>query len=191
MSKEITWSNELVPVSKLQGYKANPREITKDNLARLKRSLKKYSQVKPLLCDKDYTVIGGNQRLSLFEKGEVWVRVPHRKLTADEVKKMAIVHNNKIGDWDFDKLGSLGFEDDTLVDVFGFDQELINELGFDFDDLDFDDMDEDRVIKKLLVSFPKDVDVEAMTKRITTKLQVETFEEALLILIQRYEDNQS
>lgn len=191
MSNEIKWENKTVKLSELKGYDANPREITKENKNRLKKSLKKFNQVKPLLCDKDLTVIGGNQRLSVLENENVWVRVPSRKLTAEEKKKIAIVHNNKIGDWDFGKMAELEIPDETLVNVFGFDQELVNELGFDFDDLDFDDMDDDRVIKKLLVSFPKNVNVDEFTDSIKKQLQVDTFEEALQILTQRYEDNQS
>lgn len=178
-------------VSELKGYKDNPREITPENKKRLQKSLKKFNQVKPLLVDVDMTVIGGNQRLSVIENELVWVRMPNRALTEEERQKIAIVHNNKIGDWDFGKMAELGIPDEVLVDTFGFDQELVNELGFDFDNLDFDDMEDDKVIKKLIVSFPKNVNVNEMVAQVNQKLGTATFEESLLVLVQRYEDNHS
>ena len=191
MRKELVWSDRQVNVSELKGYKDNPREITPENKKRLQKSLKKFNQVKPLLVDVDMTVIGGNQRLSVIENELVWVRMPNRALTEEERQKIAIVHNNKIGDWDFGKMAELGIPDEVLVDTFGFDQELVNELGFDFDNLDFDDMEDDKVIKKLIVSFPKNVNVIEMVAQVNQKLGTATFEESLLVLVQRYEDNHS
>lgn len=189
MRKELVWADKQVKVSELKGYKDNPREITPENKKRLQKSLKKFNQVKPLLVDVDMTVIGGNQRLSVIENELVWVRMPNRALTEEERQKIAIIHNNKIGDWDFGKMAELGIPDEVLVDTFGFDQELVNELGFDFDNLDFDDMEDDKVIKKLIVSFPKNVNVNEMVAQVNQKLGTATFEESLLVLVQRYEDN--
>jgi len=185
----IIYKDKIVDISELKPYEGNPREMSKENKKRLKNSLEKFGQVKPLLVNKDLTVLGGNQRITQLKNKKVWVRYPSRQLTKDEAKAVMIVHNNKIGDFDFSLLAELGYSDDELVDTFGFDRELVNEMGFDFDDLDFDDMDDDVIIKKLIVSFPKDIDVSKFTSDINEKLQTESFEESLLILIKKYEEN--
>jgi hypothetical protein len=185
----INWTDKIVDYADLKPYEGNPREMTKENRSRLKNSLQKFGQVKPLLVNKDLTILGGNQRITQLKNKKVWVRFPNRQLNKEESKAVLIIHNNKIGDFDFSLLAELGYTDDELVDTFGFDRELVNEMGFDFDDLDFDDMDDDVIIKKLIVSFPKDVDVEQFTKKINDKLGVETFEESLLILTKKYENS--
>lgn len=190
----IEWATEQVPLKKLKGYDKNPREISEANRERLKKSLNEYSQVKALLVDTDYVVLGGNQRLSImktvFGPDEmIWVRKPVRPLTDAERKAIPIAHNVKIGDWDFTKLEGLEIPDDILVDEYGFDREVVNEFGFDFDELDFDDMDDAKVIKKFLIRFETGFDTDAFTEEVCEKLSVTSFEKALLILTKRYENN--
>lgn len=184
----IQWTNKYVAREKLKGFEMNPREITEHNDKLLAGSLEEYGQAKPLLVNNDLTVIAGNQRLRHLPE-QVWIRQPNRNLSVDECKEICILHNNDIGDWDTDKLESLEFGDLALVDEFGFDEEFVGGLGFDFDDLDFDDMDASVVIKKMIVKFPEGEDVQKLTQHAVTLLNVSSFEEALLELITRYNEN--
>lgn len=187
MDNKITWTNSYVSKSKLKHFDYNPRDITDQHKKLLEQSLEDYGQVKPLLVNKDFVVIGGNQRLKVL-KDKVFVRMPDRLLDEKEMRDLCITHNMQIGDWDNNALEDMGFDDLALVDDFGFEEEFVGSLGFDFDDLDFDDMDVSIVIKKLIVKFQDGEDVELLVNNAKALLQKDKFEDVLLELAQRYND---
>lgn len=59
-----------IPLTQLQGWDKNPREITDENFRRLKRDLVKYAMLTPLIVDgRDMkTVLGGNMRLKALRE---------------------------------------------------------------------------------------------------------------------------
>lgn len=61
---------KTIPLTQLQGWDKNPREITDDNFRRLKRDLVKYAMLTPLIVDgRDMkTVLGGNMRLKALRE---------------------------------------------------------------------------------------------------------------------------
>lgn len=189
----LKWKTEKVPLSKLKGYEKNPRKISDASLAILKDSIERFGQVKPIVCNIDYTVIGGNQRLKVLPDGDVYVNIPERELTDDEVKEIVVMLNNKVGDWDIEKLEIMGFDDDILVTQFGLDEELVAGMGFNFDDLNFSDIGGGKIIKKLIVNF-KDYDykdVEEMFTNLKSAHELDTKEEVLLKLFNLYETDNS
>ena len=46
----------------------NPRVMNEQEIERLKNSIKKFGIVEPLVVNKDYTIIGGHQRLKALKE---------------------------------------------------------------------------------------------------------------------------
>lgn len=114
----MKWHTELKKVSELKGYDKNPRKIERDNYDSLMSSIDDLGNFEPLVIDIDGTVIAGNQRLKVaidLKEEEVEVSVPERKLTEDEIKRIAILSNMHKGEWDTDLLQD-EFED-TLKEL--------------------------------------------------------------------------
>ena len=66
----ITWQEKIVPVSDLKPYERNPRRISKEAYERLKNSLKDLGYHQRVICQPDYRVIGGHQRIkAMMELG--------------------------------------------------------------------------------------------------------------------------
>lgn len=123
---DLKWKTVVVDVSKLKLLKNNPRTITEKNFERLKRDINDVGNFRPIICDIDMTVIGGNQRsriLSLREDKTIEVSIPNRKLTDKERKKVILLDNKHRGEDDVDLLANeyedelkeldLGFVDDV------------------------------------------------------------------------------
>lgn len=185
---KINWKNTYVAKSKLKNFQYNPRDISEKNEKLLEESLEYYGQVMPLLVNKDYTVLGGNQRVGKI-KGKVWIRIADRQLNEEESRLACISHNISMGDWDTGKIEELNYGDDELINEFGFDSEFVSSLGFDFDDLDFDDMDNSIVIKKIIIKFPPNEDAGKFASHMVTQMQMLNFEEVLLELVDRYNND--
>ena len=134
----LNWINKEVDVSELKRFDQNPRKIRSSQREILRRSLNTYGQAVPLICDTDYTVLGGNQRLGLI-KGKVLVRVPDRKLTEREQQYINIALNNHIGDWDTEMLLQGPFSKDELEIDFGIDNIILNRFDFGVKEFNLDD----------------------------------------------------
>jgi len=123
MSDKIVWATKVVKISEIKPLERNPRTITSKDYAKLKKDMSSVGNFKPLICDKDLTVLGGNQRLRVLMENikdakEVEVSIPDRLLTEAERKKVIVLDNMHRGDFDMDMLAN-EFED------------ALNELGFD------------------------------------------------------------
>jgi hypothetical protein len=193
---KINWTTEEVDVSKLKGYKNNPRDITESNLELLKESVETYGQVVPLVVNQDYTVLGGNQRIKIMQ-GKVKVQVPDRMLTAQEESELVIILNNKLGEWDFNKIEAMGFDKEVLIQDFGFDPEYIAKQEMSLDDFDFELDDgftdnnagEDKLVKQFVVKF-EGITPEELTAEIEhafVKSNVQSLEDLIKVKAQKYE----
>lgn len=87
----------------------NPRRITDDVLARLKKSIQQFGYVDPLIVNKqNMQVVGGNQRLrAMKELGYTNVSVVFVDLDDSKEKALNVALNKISGEWDFEKLTSL------------------------------------------------------------------------------------
>lgn len=186
----IKWELKQIDVKELKGYKDNPRDISDVADKNLKRSLETFGQAVPLIVDKDLTVIGGNQRMRHL-KGKVWVSVPSRKLSQDEVKKMVVALNQNIGDWDWEKLFDMGWDIEQLALDFGFDTEQLNSVKFSLEDFDFDGFDNDNVIKKIIFNFRREKESLGLIEKAKEKYGTKTPEDILMYLIEEYEKDNS
>lgn len=110
MSK-ITWRTEKRRINDLLPYKSNPRQISKEQLAQLKRSLEKFDYVELVAIQPDNTIIAGHMRVKAmlqlgWGKNEIEVRVPNQQLTDEEAREYLIRSNKNAGEWDYDILAN-------------------------------------------------------------------------------------
>ena len=101
-------------VSQLKKNKANPRQIKGEKLELLKKSVgsfQKMMELRPMIVDEDFVVLGGNMRLAaikalgLKEIPDTWVRQV-TDLTDDEKKEFIIKDNNSFGEYDWDAIAN-------------------------------------------------------------------------------------
>lgn len=197
MNKPI-WNTMVVDASLLKGYSKNPRDITQETQELLKGSLEKFGQVMPLVVNKDFTVLGGNQRLKLIN-GKVSILVPNRQLTETEEAEIVTLLNVKVGDWDWNKIEAMGIDTDVLVSEFNFDKEYVEKNSFDLDSFDFDEdfspefAEDENLIKQILVKFEtiEQEELESLIKLQKQKAGVRSLEELVIHKARKYETNNS
>lgn len=125
----LEWTTVKRKVKDLIPYEYNPRTITDEDKAKLRKSLEKFNLVEIPVIDADDVVIAGHQRIVvLFElergEDEIDVRIPNRKLTEDEFQEYNLRSNILNGDWDFEKIQEF------------FDNIDLEDIGFDLGDFD-------------------------------------------------------
>jgi DNA modification methylase len=96
-------------IGDLSGWDKNPRDASKEDLARLKLQIEGLKQYKPLLVTEDGVVLGGNMRLRVMKEmgvQKVWVSVVH---APDEKTKLeyALSDNDRAGFYLEDRLKDL------------------------------------------------------------------------------------
>ena len=112
----------------------NPRKISKENLERLKKSIKEFGLVDPLVWnERTNRLIGGHQRLKiLMEEGVKEVEVSVVNLPEDKEKALNIALNNPNlqGEWEEEKLVELlkELEEKEISDLTGFEEREIMAL---------------------------------------------------------------
>ena len=88
----------------------NPRAIRKDQLNKLVKSLQEFPEMleaRPIVIDKDGTVLGGNMRLKAAQlAGLDEVPVYVREWDEDKDGQFIIKDNVSFGEWDWDMLGN-------------------------------------------------------------------------------------
>jgi len=147
MTNPLTWTTERRKLSDLVPWPRNPRQIRKDEAARLSESLDTFGQVDTIAIGPNSEVYNGHQRVNVWaaEHGddfEVEVRVASRELSEKEREKLTVfLHRGAAGDWDFDILAN-EFELDELL-----------EWGFEESDFQLDWGEDDN---RDLLGVPKD-----------------------------------
>lgn len=108
---EITWTLRTFQISELTDYAKNPRMLSKEQFAHLKKSMDKFGLIdKPIInADAAHTVIGGHQRLHVLRSEgvravECWY--PSRELDEREVEELNIRLNKNTGSWEMDILAN-------------------------------------------------------------------------------------
>ena len=122
-----------VPVGKLKPAEYNPRRISSHDYESLKRSLKEFGCVDPIIVNQDMTVIGGHQRLkAAAELG--WSEVPCivLDLSEEKAKVLNLALNRISGEWDEYLLrivlAGLSSSDDIDASLSGFSTEEIDRV---------------------------------------------------------------
>jgi ParB-like chromosome segregation protein Spo0J len=129
----------------LKPYTKNPRKISDEEMEKLKRSLKQFGFIDPVIArQEDNMVIGGHQRLAAaIEIGMSKVPVIYLAGLTDNDSKLLNVALNKIsGEWDNDLLLQLlkDLDEDTF-DISGFTEDDLLELEL-MEDAELEDEDE-------------------------------------------------
>jgi len=150
--KPLVWRTEKRRVNDLLPYEKNPRKITDKQMEDLKESLKKFNIVELAACNTDGKIIAGHQRikaLQLLGRGEdtIEVRLPNRKLTAEEFKQYLLISNRSGGSWDWEILAS-DFEIDALLTA-GFDSTDLTNIFDDNLEVTDDNFDEEKELEKI------------------------------------------
>lgn len=101
--------SETRDITSLKPWDKNPRGIKEKDFERLKESIKKRGQYKPLIVTEDGTVLGGNMRLRAYKElgiKDVWVSVVD---APDDKTKIeyALSDNDRVGYYEDEKLAEL------------------------------------------------------------------------------------
>lgn len=126
--------------NKLKPATYNPRQISTKQYKDLKNSITKFGLVDPIIVNKDYTVIGGHQRLKVLNEMDLQdIPCVVLDLSKEEEKELNVRLNKNTGEFDIDILAN-EFDIDELVD-----------WGFKHIDLDIniDKLNEDEQEKKI------------------------------------------
>ncbi len=111
MPIKLEWNQVKKQLRELIPNAQNPRTITKKKLKALEKSLEDLGTFKPIVCDYDGLVLGGNQRVTTFLSKfpadyEVAASVPNRPLTEEERQKVILQDNGNHGEWQMDALAN-------------------------------------------------------------------------------------
>lgn len=139
----------------------NPRVISKEELESLKKSIKKFGYVEPIIINKRTGfVVGGNQRLKVLkELGYDEVDIVEVDLTDEEEKTLNLALNKISGDWDEEKLidilNDIKEQEGDLLEYTGFDEdEVYKYLNIDekniMEDFDFKKENKEIIFKEVL-----------------------------------------
>ena len=142
-----------VDINELISPEYNPRQITDDEMEKLKNSINEFGYIAPIIVNKHNNhIIGGNQRYhALKDMGYDEIDVIFIEETDLNREKTLNIALNKIsGDWDNEKLEELLNElntSDIELILTGFDEFELEGLLFDADE-DLDDEVVDRSIEE-------------------------------------------
>ena len=111
----------------------NPRkklEPEDKEYQKIKKSIEEFGYVEPIIINKDNTIIGGHQRLTILKDlGYEEVEVIQIDIDKTKEKALNIALNKITGEWDYALLGDLLLDLDTQ----NYDLEI---TGFDLDEIE-------------------------------------------------------
>lgn len=151
-------------ILKIASY--NPRKDLKPNdeeYIKIKNSIINFGYVEPIIINKDFTVIGGHQRLKVlkelnYEKIECIVV----DLDKTQEKALNIALNKISGEWNTEKLENLLQEllqENFDVNLTGFDSEEIDNILNEYLDTEEDEFDIDEAINEIQEPITKPGDI--------------------------------
>lgn len=112
----------------------NPRkQLTPEDeeYQKIKRSIKEFGYVDPIIINSDYTIIGGHQRATvLMDLGWTEAECIIVDMDKDKEKALNVALNKITGSWDFDKLAQVfaDLEGKLDAEITGFDHTDIQEM---------------------------------------------------------------
>lgn len=107
----MKYTTSLVPLSKLKPNPNNPRVLKDQKFKQLVKSLEALPSmldVRPIVVDENWTVLGGNMRLRALQELKV-AKVPVTQVTdwtEDQKREFIIKDNLAFGEWDWDVLAN-------------------------------------------------------------------------------------
>ena len=99
---------EYIKIPDLKAAPYNPRKISDTELAKLRKSIKEFGMVDPLIVNADFMVIGGHQRLKAAEaEGMTEVPCVVIDIPKEKEKVLNLALNKISGEWDEEMLANL------------------------------------------------------------------------------------
>lgn len=107
-----------VKIKDLKPAEYNPRQMSDEELEKLKNSIKEFGMVEPIVVNKDLTIIGGHKRVDAAEMLG-WEKVPCIFVNLDKrrEKLLNLALNRIVGSWDESKLVKLVREIQDYPDI--------------------------------------------------------------------------
>ncbi|WP_096636176.1 site-specific DNA-methyltransferase [Clostridium cochlearium] len=141
---------KLINIDELIPYANNARTHSKDQINKLRSSLREFGFINPILIDKDYNILAGHGRvMAAREEGIKEVPCVLVEHLTEAQKKAYILADNRLAmdaGWD-DEMLALELENlkelDFEIDLTGFDAAEIDELFSNIHDKDVQDDDFD------------------------------------------------
>ena len=126
--KTTTTNFQLVPTDKLIPYINNARTHSKEQIAKLRSSIREFGFINPIIIDKNYNVIAGHGRL-LAAKEEGMKKIPcvYVDYLTEAQKKAYILADNRMA-------LDAGWDDELLA----VEMEELQNIGFDLGLTGFD-----------------------------------------------------
>lgn len=161
---KTTTTFQLVPIDKLIPYANNARTHSREQITKLRSSLREFGFINPIIIDKNFNVIAGHGRLSAA-KEENYTEVPcvFVERFTEAQKKAYILADNRMAldaDWDeellaieMEELHNFGFD----LNLTGFDDKEIADLFAVDDEIQEDDFDVDSELEKPCFSQSGDI----------------------------------
>lgn len=161
---QTTTNFQLVPTDKLIPYINNARTHSREQIAKLRSSLREFGFINPIIIDKDFNVIAGHGRLEA-SKAEGMEEVPcvFVEHFTEAQKKAYILADNRMAldaGWDdeilsieMEELQNAGFN----LDLTGFDEKEISDLFAVDEEVQQDDFDVDAELEKPCFSQSGDI----------------------------------
>lgn len=161
---KTTTDFQLVDITKLIPYVNNARTHSKEQITKLRSSLREFGFVSPMVIDKDYNVLCGHGRLEAA-KAEGMTEVPcvFVEHMTEAQKKAFILADNRMAldaGWDtellaveMEELQNLGFD----LGLTGFDEKELADLFATDEEAQQDDFDVDAELEKPCYSKPGDI----------------------------------
>ena len=107
---------EQIKASKLKPATYNPRQISTKQYKDLSKSIATFGLVDPIIVNKDFTVIGGHQRLKVLNEMQTdTIPCVVLNLSKEKERELNVRLNKNTGDFDIDILAN-EFDIDELVD---------------------------------------------------------------------------
>lgn len=128
--KNIKWIYKTESINELKENPYNPRRMSKHKAQKLKESIQKFGQCKPINITQEKEVIGGHQRLHILRAlgfNKVDVAISPIKLTKREKDKLSL-SLNKIHGEDDDEMLANYYDPALLLEVGYLESELTGYL---------------------------------------------------------------
>ena len=149
---KTTTDMQLVPINKLIPYANNARTHSKEQITKLRSSLREYGFISPVIIDREFNVLAGHGRVAAAKEEHIaevpCVFVDH--LTEAQKKGYILADNRFAMDagWDEDMLrvemealqgmdfdlGLTGFDEKEIADLFDLDTGEAKEDDFDVEE---------------------------------------------------------
>lgn len=161
---KTTTEFQLVDIDKLIPYANNARTHSKEQILKLRSSLREFGFVNPVIIDKNFTILAGHGRVTAAkDEGITEVPCVYVDHLTDAQKKAYILNDNRSAldaGWDeellaveMEELQNLGFD----LGLTGFDEKELADLFASDEDAQQDDFDVDAELEKPCFSKSGDI----------------------------------